>query len=54
MLYVPPRKLFCLYLFLSLDGMIGKEALVVLTNLIELITTKVEEPLSEVCGWFNG
>ena len=40
--------------FLSVDGMLGKEALVVLTNLSRLIATNLEEPLSQVRGWVNG
>ena len=47
------RKHFSLFL-LSVDGMLGKEALVVLTNLSRLISTKLKEPLSQVRGWFNG
>ena len=39
---------------LSVDGMLGKEALIVLTNLIRLMAKKLEEPLSHVCGWVNG
>ena len=34
--------------------MLGKEALVVLTNLSRLIATNLEEPLSQVRGWVNG
>ena len=34
--------------------MLGKEALVVLTDLSRLIATKLEEPLSQVRGWVNG
>ena len=33
--------------------MLGKEALVILTNLSQLIATKIEEPLSQVRGWVN-
>ena len=39
---------------ISVDGMLFKEALAVLTNLSRLIQTKLEEPLLQVCGWFNG
>ena len=39
--------------YLSVDGTLGKEALVVLTNLIRIVAKKLEEPLSQVCGWFN-
>ena len=39
---------------LSVDGIIGKEALVVLANLSRLMAAKPEEPISHVCGWVNG
>ena len=39
---------------LSVDGMLGKEALVVLTNLSQLVAEKLEEPISHLRGWFNG
>ena len=39
---------------LSVDGILGKDALVVLVNLIQLIATKLEEPLSQVHGFING
>ena len=39
---------------LSLDGMLEKEALVVLTNLIRLMAEKLKKPLSHVRGWVNG
>ena len=38
---------------LTVDGILGKEALVTLNNLIRLIVTKIEEPLSQVRGWVN-
>ena len=41
-------------LILLVDSILGKEALVVLTNLSQLIATKLEEPFSQVRGWFNG
>ena len=40
-------------LFLSVDGILGKEALVVLTNLSRPMVTKMEEPLSHAHGWVN-
>ena len=39
---------------LSVDGMLGKEAPVVLSNLSRIITEKPEEPISHERGWFNG
>ena len=39
---------------LSVDGMLGKEAPVVLVNLSRLMAEKLKEPISHVCGWFNG
>ena len=38
---------------LSVDGMLRKEALVVLTNFSWLVVAKTEEPISHVRGWFN-
>ena len=38
---------------ISVDGMLRKEAIVILTNLIGLIATKFEKPLSQVHGWVN-
>ena len=38
---------------LSLDGILGKEALVVLMSVIQLMVTKIEEPLSHVHIWVN-
>ena len=34
--------------------MIGKEALVLLTTLSQVMAEKPKEPISHVCGWFNG
>ena len=39
---------------LSVDGMLRKEALSILTKLSQLIAIKIEEPLSQVRGWVNG
>ena len=36
------------------DGMIGKESLVILTNLIRLMAEKMDEPISHVHVWING
>ena len=33
--------------------MLGKEALVVLANLSQLIAPKIKEPFSQVYGWVN-
>ena len=40
-------------LSLSMDGILRKEALVVITNLIQLKAKKREEPFSHVCEWVN-
>ena len=34
--------------------MLGKEALVILSNLSRLMAEKLEEPISHVRGWVNG
>ena len=39
---------------LSVDGMIRKDALVVLMTLNQLMVRKLEEPISYVRGWING
>ena len=39
---------------LSVDGMIRKEALVLLMHLSRLMTKKLKDPLSHVRGWVNG
>ena len=39
--------------FLSVDGMSGKEAQVVLDNLSQLMAGKMEEPIYHVKGWVN-
>ena len=39
---------------LSVDGMLGKEALVLLVNLSRLVAAKMEEPISYMRGWVNG
>ena len=37
----------------SVDGMLGKEALVVHTNWNHFIVKKLDEPLSQLNGWVN-
>ena len=39
--------------FLSVDGMMGKEAQVVLTTLSRLMAAKMDEPISHVKIWVN-
>ena len=43
---------FSTFIF-SVYGMPGKEALVVLTNLSQIMAEKLEEPISHVRGWVN-
>ena len=44
-----------LYTFIpSVDGILGKEAKVVIAILSWLMATKTEEPISHVKGWVNG
>ena len=38
---------------LSVDGILGKEALVVLANLSQLMESKMDDPISHVHGWIN-
>ena len=38
---------------LSVGGMIGREALIVLTNLIQLMAEKMNEPILHVQGWIK-
>ena len=38
---------------LSVDGMIGREALGILENLSRLMAEKTDEPTSHVKGWIN-
>ena len=40
--------------FLSVDGILRKEALVVLSGFSRLMAEKHEEPMSQVQGWING
>ena len=39
--------------FLSVDCMLGKEALVILTNLTRLMAAKLDKSFSHVRGWVN-
>ena len=39
---------------LSVDGFLGREALVVMSQLNSVMTKKREGPLSQVRGWLNG
>ena len=39
---------------LLVDGMLRKEALVLLSTLSQLMAEEHEEPISHVCGWVNG
>ena len=39
---------------LSVDGMLGREALVILENLSQLMAAKMDEPISHVQVWING
>ena len=40
--------------FLSVDGMLGRKALVVLLKLSQVMAAKRVEPLLQVRGWVNG
>ena len=39
---------------LSVDGMLGREALVALDNLSQLMAAKMDEPILHVRGYING
>ena len=47
------RRHFYPFFFL-VDGMTGKEALVVLANLIRIMDVKLDEPILHVTDWVNG
>ena len=47
------NEIFSLFI-LYVDGIIGNEALVVITNLIWLMEEKTEEPILQVRFWVNG
>ena len=47
------RKHFSLFV-IYVDGIIGKEALVVLSNLSRLMAVKTDETIPHVRGWING
>ena len=51
--YQNQRKNIPLFI-LSFDGMIGKEAQVLLNQSSGLMTEKLEEPISHMRGWVNG
>ena len=40
--------------FLSIYGMLGREALVVLANLSRLMAAKIDEPIFHMQGWISG
>ena len=42
------------YFFLSVDGMMVKEALVVLATLSLVMAVKMDEPIFHITGWVNG
>ena len=46
------RRTFSLFV-LSVDGMMGKEALVVLSTFIQLMDAKLNKPILHVTGWIN-
>ena len=49
-----PGEMDTFYLFFfSVDGMLGKEAILVLITLSQLMTEKLNEPISHICGWVN-
>ena len=39
-----------LYSFFSVDGILGKESLVILANFILLVAAKMDETIPQVCG----
>ena len=43
-----------LSVFISVDDMLGREALVVRTQLIRTIIEKIDEPILHVRGWIKG
>ena len=46
-------KKFSLFV-ISLDGMIGREALVAITQLSSIMAEKMEKSILHVGGWING
>ena len=38
---------------LSVDSMMGKEELLVLATLSQIMAAKMEEPISQITGWYN-
>ena len=47
------RRHFSMFV-LSVDGIIGKESLVVLATLIRIIAAKMDKPILHVTVWVNG
>ena len=48
------NKGFFSLLILSVDGILGNKALVVLANLSQITAEKMEEPILHMSGWING
>ena len=46
------NNFLCFLIFV--DGMFGKEALVILASLSQLISEKMDKPILHVRGWING
>ena len=44
----------CSPFVLSIDGMLGREALVLLATLSRLMVAKIYKPILHVRGWING
>ena len=51
--YYDQRRYFSLFV-LSVDGMMGKEALVVLATFIQIMAAKMNKPILHITGWVNG
>ena len=47
------RKYFCPFV-LSVNGMLGREAMVVLANLSQIMAAKLDKLISHVKDWING
>ena len=39
---------------LSVYGILGREDIVIISNLSQIMVEKLEEPISDVCGWVSG
>ena len=48
--HYPQKKSF---VFLSIDGMLGRESLSVLTQFIRTMAEKVDKLISHILGWIN-